>query len=171
MSERDGGGERFEERLRALARGIGQSVERVVNGDVDRDRIADQIRMGGDRVRELAEFAGRWVTDVVEGSDARSSSRPEPGVAGDRRLPPGGPDPRDLPTEEQGLALGALDSGRWKVAPGTDELISDGEGANPSDRVGLVSELRARDWIGPSGEVTFLGRAALRRWQESTRPD
>jgi len=67
--------------------------------------------------------------------------------------------------------LGALDSGRWKVAPGTDELISDGEGANPSDRVGLVSELRARDWIGPSGEVTFLGRAALRRWQESTRPD
>ena len=92
VSDGDHGGESFEERLRALARGIGQSVERVVNGDVDRDRIADQIRMGGDRVRELAEFAGRWVTDVVEGSDARSSSRPEPGVAGDRRLPDVGGD-------------------------------------------------------------------------------
>ena len=31
-------------------------------------------------------------------------------------------------------------------------------------RVGLVGELRARDWINAEGEVTLVGRNALRRW-------
>jgi hypothetical protein len=73
-----------------------------------------------------------------------------------------------VPTEEQGLALSALESGRWKVAPGTNELSSDGEGPNPRDAVGLVGELRARDWIAAGGEITLVGRDALRRWLEST---
>jgi hypothetical protein len=75
-----------------------------------------------------------------------------------------------VPSEQQGLALSALDSGRWRVEPGTNELISDGEGPSPSGRVGLVGELRARDWITASGEVTLLGRDALRRWEDSTNP-
>jgi len=168
VSDGDHGGESFEERLRALARNVGESVERVA-GNVDADDVANRIGMAGDRVRDLTEFAGRWLKDLVQDSGARNSS-PVVARTGDRRLGPAGPDPRDLPTEEQGLALGALDSGRWKVEPGTDELISDGEGTNPSERVGLVSELRARDWISAGGEVTFLGRAALRRWQEGTAP-
>ena len=169
MSDGDHGGESFEERLRALAREVGESVERVT-GNVDRDEVADRIAMGGDRLRELAEFAGRWFKDVVGDPDARGSLRSEHAVAnpGDGQLRLTGPDPRDLPTEDQGLALSALDSGRWKVQPGTDELISDGEETHPAGRVGLVSELRGRDWITADGEVTFLGRAALRRWQEST---
>jgi len=119
--------------------------------------------MAGDRVRDLAEFTGRWLEHQVGDRDARSPARA-------RRLRFGGPDPRDLPTEEQGLALSALDSGRWKVEAGTSELISDGEGPAPSERLGLVSELRVRDWITAGGEVTLLGRAALRRWEESTAP-
>ena len=79
-----------------------------------------------------------------------------------------GPHPLDIPTEEQGLALSALESGRWQVEPGTNELISEGEGPSPSERVGLVGELRARDWIDAGGGVTRLGRDALRRWRDST---
>ena len=75
-----------------------------------------------------------------------------------------------MPTEEQGLALSAMESGRWQVEPGTNELISNGEGPGPSKRVGLVSELRARDWIAAGGEVTLLGRDALGRWRDSTNP-
>jgi hypothetical protein len=160
MSEGDSGSSNFEERLRALIRELGQSVERVAGG-VDGDEIADRISMGGDRVRELAELAGRWLKDQAE-----------PGVphTSDARLRIGGPDPRDTPTEEQGLALSALDSGRWKVEPGSNELTAEGDGPDPSVRVGLVSEMRARDWITAGGEVTLLGRAALQRWEEGTTP-
>ena len=128
--------------------------------------------MGGERMKELAEFAGRWLNDQVLAPDARSSARaaqadPDGGDS-DPRL--GGPHPLDVPTEEQGLALSALESGRWQVEPGTNELISDGEGPSPSERIGLVSELRARDWIAADGKVTLLGRDALRRWRDSTNP-
>ncbi len=64
-----------------------------------------------------------------------------------------------------GRPLTAADARR-----GTNELISDGEVPSPSERVGLVSELRARDWIAAGGEVTLLGRDALRRWRDSTNP-
>jgi hypothetical protein len=161
MSDGDRGGESFEEKLRAFARELGQSVERVT-GNVDVDEIADRIDTGGDRVRELTGFAGRWLQDLADDPAARGTAP--------RQLRRAGPDPRDLPTEEQGLALGALDSGRWKVEPETDELISEGEEPKPIERPGLVGELRTRDWITADGEVTFLGRAALRRWQKSTTP-
>ena len=168
MSEGDPDREGFE-KLLALAREVGQSLERVA-GQLDLDEIADRIGMGGERIKELAEFTGQWLNDQLQKPDARSSAR-----AGQRALERvmagrAGPHPLDLPTEEQALVLSALDSGRWKVEPGTDELISAGEGPNPSERVGVVSELRARDWIAASGEVTVLGRAALERWQESSRP-
>jgi hypothetical protein len=171
VSEGDRGGESFDERFRALVRELGQSVERVA-GQIDGDEIADRIGMGGERVREWAEFAGRWLKDQGQDPAARRAARAEQAGqdTGEGRSRLAGPHPRDLPTEEQGLALSALHSGRWKVEPGTNELISDGEGPNPSERVGIVSELRARDWITASGEVTLLGRAALRRWEESAAP-
>ena len=171
VSEGDPGRESFEEKLRALAREVSRSVERAA-GRLDLDEIADRIGMGGERVKELAEFAGQWLNDQVLAPNARSSARaaqadPD-GQDGGLRL--AGPHPLDLPTEEQGLALSALQSGRWQVEPGTNELISDGEGPSPSERVGLVSELRARDWIAAGGGVTPLGRDALRRWRDSTNP-
>jgi hypothetical protein len=167
VSQGDGGNGSFEDKLRALARQVGQSVERL-SGPLDVDEIADRIDMGAERVRELAEFAGRWLQGQAQDPSAGPPSG-DPDSSGGRQLL-GGPHPLDAPTEEQGLALSALDSGRWKVEPGTNELVADGEGPHPSQRVDLVSELRARDWINASGAVTMLGRAALRRWEESAAP-
>ena len=72
-----------------------------------------------------------------------------------------------MPTAEQGRALAALDSGRWSVEPGTSALASHGDGPGPSDALGLVRELRVRDWIDAEGEVTLVGRHALQRWLET----
>ena len=69
-----------------------------------------------------------------------------------------------MPTDDQGRALAALDSGRWTVEPGTSALSSSGDGPGPSDALGLVLELRVRDWIDADGEVTLAGHAALQRW-------
>jgi hypothetical protein len=76
----------------------------------------------------------------------------------------------DLPTEEQGAALAALDSGRWTVEPGTEMLTSRGQGPGPSDALGLVRELRARDWIAQDGQITRAGRRALDRWLDASAP-
>jgi hypothetical protein len=123
--------------------------------------------MPGDRVRELADFAGQLLAGAAGGG-----ARPDPEWApdsakGKERGRLSGPHPLDTPTEEQGLALSALDSGRWRVEPGSNELISEGHGPGPSDPLGLVGELRARDWVAAGGEVTLVGRDALRRWMES----
>jgi hypothetical protein len=69
-----------------------------------------------------------------------------------------------MPSDDQGRALAALDSGRWTVEPGTSALAARGDGPGPSDALGLVRELRVRDWIDADGEVTLAGHAALRRW-------
>ena len=74
------------------------------------------------------------------------------------------PHPLDLPTEEQGIALAALESRRWMVEPGTDALAARGGGPGPSDALGIVRELRVRDWLGADGEITLVGRRALSRW-------
>ena len=78
-----------------------------------------------------------------------------------------GPHPLDQPTDEQGLALAALDSGRWIIEPGTDALAAKGEGPGPSDALGIVRELRVRDWIAADGELTLTGQRALSRWLEA----
>jgi hypothetical protein len=155
----------FEERLRAIAEEISQSLERAVE-QLDLDEIADRIGISGERVREFADLAGQWLSDQIGSSGAEWPPRrpaDEP-VSGESSSRSSGPHPLDLPNDEQGLALSALDSGRWRVDPGTDELIPVGDGPSPSQPVGLVSELRARDWIAPSGEVTMVGRDALKRW-------
>lgn len=179
----------FEEKIRAIFKEVSQSIEQAAE-NIDLDEIADRLGVSSERFRFFAESAGQWLTgqfqehdlhgddghehdvrprdehdvqehDVdVRATDASATAKP--------RARRGGPHPRDVPTEEQGLALSALESGRWKVAPGTNELSSGGEGPDPDDAVGLVGELRARDWIAASGEVTLVGRDALRRWLEST---
>jgi hypothetical protein len=75
-----------------------------------------------------------------------------------------GPHPLDFPTADQGLALAALESGRWRLEPGTSALAVHGEGPGPSDALGLVRELRVRDWMSADGELTQAGRSALGRW-------
>ncbi len=161
----------LEARLRAIAEEIGGSLERVV-GQLDLDEIAERVGMSGERARELAELAGQWLSDQFQPPEGGSPPRQPPADApsADRSSRLEGPHPLDVPTDEQGLALSALDSGRWKVDPGTEELIQVGGGPSPSQPVGLVGELRARDWIAASGEVTLVGREAVKRWLARAHP-
>jgi len=97
----------------------------------------------------------------------RRVAGPGPTVAKSDPLEGAGPHPLDVPTEDQGLALAALNSGRWAVEPGTGTLTAHGEGPAPCAVLGLVRELRVRDWIMPDGELTVAGRYALTRWLDS----
>ena len=146
----------LEAKLRAIAEEFRGSLARAVE-QLDSSEIAERLGISGERGRELADLAAQWLSQQFGGSEASWSRRE-------------GPHPLDVPTEEQGLALSALDSGRWKVDPGTEELIPVGSGPTPSQPVGLVGELRARDWIARSGEVTLIGRDALTRWLGRPNP-
>jgi hypothetical protein len=167
MSGRDD--ESFEKKVRAIATELGRSVERAVKS-IDLDEIARQIEIGGERLRELTDSTGRWISDRLSEPEAHDAARTqdlEPETAA-RTPPVAGPHPLDVPSDEQGRALSALDSGRRRVDPGTDVLVAGGDEASPTDPGGLVGELRARDWIAANGEVTLLGREALKRWSEGS---
>jgi hypothetical protein len=167
MSEGDPDHGSFEERVREFARELSRSVERM--SDFDIDQIAEAVGVDPARAREFADSAGQWLAARIEtlGDDVREWSEQPREAMADETLRRGGPHPLDLPTEEQGLALSALDSGRWTVEPGSNVLTTSGEGPEPVDPMGLVGELRARDWIGADGGVTAVGRKALARWMDS----
>jgi hypothetical protein len=174
MSEHDS----FEDRLRAVADQIGQSLRRI--SEVDLEQLADSYGIDAERARAYADAVGQWLSDhvpsdephfdqnrygdldstVSAGFDALLAQDPGPGQP--TKKP--GPHPLDLPLDRQGLALSALDSGRWTARPGTDQLVGTGEGPPPPDAGSLVSELRARDWITANGALTQVGRHALDRW-------
>ena len=168
MSADNEGQDSFEEKVRAIAREFSRSIERVVQGDLE--QIAEAIGVDPVRATEWVDSAVGWVRAQTEGlSDEVAVWGAElagqvPSAEPPRRP---GPHPMDLPTGEQGLALAALDSGRWRVGPGSHALVANGDGSAPSDALGLVGELRARDWIGADGEVTLVGRHALSRWLDT----
>ncbi len=170
----------FQEWLREVAEQIGRSVERL--SEVDLDELAAQYRVDSERARAFADAAGRWLTGNMFGQSRESASdRPGPwpgetpfGPRASAPTPPG-PHPLDVPSEWQGLALSALDSGRWTVRGGSNQLTGTGEGVTPpDDAADLVGELRARDWITSDGTLTVVGHAALARWcrraEEPTPP-
>jgi hypothetical protein len=169
MSEGDPGNESFEERVRSIARELSRSVERMAQFDID--EIAHSIGVDPVRAREWIDTAGRWLSGQAEslGDDVASWGAAQRGdVADDDAQRNAGPHPLDLPTGEQGRALAALDSGRWTVEPGSDVIVHQREGPAPSDTLGLVGELRARDWIGADGKVTQVGHHALSRWLDAS---
>lgn len=165
MSGDNGHGESFEAGLRRLAEQVSRSVERL--GGLEPDDIAQAMGVDLDRAREFVDRAGHWLNDQAE-IFAHGAVLWVGGLGAaalDRDTPRGvGPHPLDLPTPAQGLALSALDSGRWSVEPGSHELMIRGDGPAPADTAGLVGELRARDWIDARGEITLVGHDALRRW-------
>lgn len=164
--------ENFEETLRSIARELGRSVERAVDG-VNLDEFAEAVGVDPDLAREWAESAGSWLRAQAENVGDEVTfriGRPRRSVSGEDPLRGAAPHPLDLPTEEQGVALAALDSGRWTVEPGTDSLAAKGEGPGPSDALGIVRELRVRDWISATGELTLVGHYALSRWLDATTP-
>jgi hypothetical protein len=171
VTDEDAEHESFEERVRSIARELSRSVERVTQ--LDMDELAEAVGVDPERAREWIDNAGRWFSAQAEslGGDVASwGPRPRDVAKDEHRSHGGGPHPLDLPTRDQGLALAALDSGRWTVEPGSNVIETHGEGHDPSDAMGLVGELRARDWVAADGTVTLAGRHALGRWLEAATP-
>lgn len=142
----------FEDSLRAMAQNIGDSLRRLAGQDFDFDEV---VRSTGLDPEEAKRWAGEWLHAHRGAPAGPSTEDPLRGA---------GPHPLDLPTEEQGVALAALESGRWSVEPGTSMLVAHGEGPAPKDALGLVRELRVRDWLDGEGALTLAGRHALTRW-------
>jgi hypothetical protein len=167
----------FEARLRAIAEEISRSVQRISEGDME--ELSQRYGVDVERARAFADAAGRWLNDrfaagdplfgdVQRADDDSPVSPVSPDVRGSETSGPQpgsgpGPHPLDLPTGQQGLALSALDSGRWTVRPGSNQLAGTGVGVGPvpSD---VIGDLRARDWITADGTLTLVGRHALGRW-------
>jgi hypothetical protein len=175
MSDDDPNRNSFEDVMRALADEVTRAVERISQIDVDEiartagadaERARHWIDDLGRRLREQADAVVNTSFGAPEREDPRASPHPGPAAhrAADDPLREAGPHPLDLPTADQGLALAALDSGRWRLEPGTSALAVRGDGPGPSDALGLVRELRVRDWMSAGGEITVVGRHALGRW-------
>ncbi len=185
--------ESFEDRLRAIADEVSKSVQRI--SEVDMDELSQRYGIDAERARAFADAAGQWLNERFSGGDPLFGDTQKPAESRVRDSMPEdldldgataakaeqaetssapGPHPLDLPSEQQGLALSALDSGRWTVRPGNSQLAGTGTGADPrpSD---VVGELRARDWITADGTLTLVGRHALGRWShaagESASPE
>ena len=169
---------RFEDIARALAEEVGRAVERL--SEIDVDAIARNAGAEAEGARRFVDEVGRWlreqgdaVAEAASGaaeawSAEAASAGPAPGrPVSEDPLRSAGPHPLDQPTADQGLALAALDSGRWRLEPGTSALAVHGEGPGPSDALGLVRELRVRDWMSADGELTLTGRKALGRWLDA----
>ena len=179
MSDADPERNSFEDVARALAEEVSRAIERL--SEIDVDEIARAASAEGERARRWIDDLGRWLReqgdatgDAPHGASEAWEHGPAPPDRSARDRPTGedplrhaGPHPLDLPTADQGLALAALDSGRWGVEPGTSALAVHGEGPGPSDALGLVRELRVRDWMTADGEITLAGRNALRRWLDA----
>ena len=151
MPDDDPDGRSFEDVARALADEVNRAVERL--SAIDLDDIARAANEEADRARLWIEDLARSLTHI--GAPAPSS--------GDGPAPPAGPHPLAMPSSEQGVALAALESGRWKVESGT---LTVHDGAGPSDPLGLLRELRVSDWVTADGELTVTGSKALARWSE-----
>jgi hypothetical protein len=152
----------FEEAAREIAEEVRRSIERASRADPE--EIARAAGVDPDRVREWVETAGEWLQSQFAGAAGRRHPQRGPAPSGEDLLRRAEPHPLDVPTSEQGTALAALDSGRWTLEPGTTALRVRGGGPGPRDALGLVRELRDRDWIDADGAVTLAGRHALGRW-------
>ena len=164
-------GKSFEEALREIADEVQRGIQRFQAGDFE--DVARTYGVDADRAKRFVDGAGEWLRAQADnlGGMAYPPSAPtpapkpaKPSTNWDAAMSGAGPDPLDIPTDEQGRALAALDSGRWTIEPGTSMLTAHGEGPGPSDALGLVRELRVRDWIDGNGDVTLVGQAALSRW-------
>jgi hypothetical protein len=133
----------LEDIARELADDVHRAVERL--SEIDLDDIARATS-------EEAERARRWIEDL-----ARSVVQ----TGEDAPAHPSAPHPLAMPTPEQGVALAALESGRWRIESGT---FSVHDGPGPSDPLRLLRELRVSDWVTADGELTLTGRKALARW-------
>jgi hypothetical protein len=138
-------GRSFEDVARALADEVHEAVERL--SAIDLDDIARTASKEAERARH-------WIEHLA-------SSLAQTGDPGDPPVQHASPHPLATPTPEQGVALAALESGRWRIESGTF-TVHDGPG--PSEPLALLRELRVSDWVTADGQLTLSGRRALARW-------
>jgi len=151
MSDDEADGRSFEDVARALADEVNRAVERLSRIDLD-----DIARAAN----EEAESALRWIEDLARSLTQTGDAAMRPD---DAPVQHAGPHPLAMPTAEQGVALAALESGRWRIESGT-LTVHDGPG--PSDPLGMLRALRVSDWVAADGALTLTGRKALARWLE-----
>ena len=175
MSDDDTPRNSFEDALRAIGDEVTRAVDRL--SEMDLDDVARSVGVDPQQARGWIDDAGSWLRQQADAFDPSafdaatfraswtSSTPAEPPITDS--LGDAGPHPLDLPTAQQGRALAALDSGRWAIEPGTSALTARGEGPAPQDALGLVRELRVRDWLDVDGHLTLAGRAALARWLDA----
>jgi len=176
MSEDEPDRNSFEDIARVLDDEVSRAMERL--SEIDVEELARTASAEAERARHWVEELGGWLREQgdalgnapfggwdVPSRPSAPSSPPAPRA--EDPLRDAGPDPLDLPTAGQGRALAALDSGRWRIEPGTSAMSVSGEGPGPSDALGLVRELRVRDWLSAEGEITLAGRNALMRWLDA----
>ena len=168
MSESDPNDDGLEARLRWFAQQISRSVEHLEELDIS--FLARAAGVDADRAREWLDEAKQWIASQADNVASEAGSRfgdlfDAATQAPDAPASPG-PHPLDVPTEAQGKALSAIDSGRWSVEPGSHVIVGNADGPAPADALDLVGELRARDWINADGAVTVIGHNALTRWVE-----
>ncbi len=179
MSDEDMPRKSFEDALRAISQEVTRAVDRL--SEMDLDDVARSVGVDPEQARGWIDEAGTWLRDQADSFDpsafdaagfraswtSSSSSEPAGSAPATDPLGDAGPHPLDQPTAQQGQALAALDSGRWTIEPGTSALAARGEGPAPHDALGLVRELRVRDWLDGDGHLTLTGRAALARWLDA----
>lgn len=151
MPDDEPDGRSFEDVARALADEVHEAVERL--STIDLDDIARAANQEAERARHWIEHLTRSLAQT--GDTARSPEDPPARHAG--------PHPLAMPSAEQGVALAALESGRWRIESGT---FSVHDGSGPSEPLALLRELRVSDWVTADGKLTLSGRRALGRWLE-----
>src|SRR5687767_2183043 len=118
----DFGRKNFEDLLRTIADEVSRSADDIARmTGVDPDQAKRWIDGAGEWLREQAEGAMPQPAPQRPAEETRPAGSPP---AADDPLNNAGPNPLDVPTAEQGLALAALDSGRWTIEPGTSALTS-----------------------------------------------
>ena len=150
-------------------REVSGSIEWAVQADLD--EVAAALGVDLARARELAESAVEWLRAQAEGlgDDGTSWSGARRGgpVGQDPSSRPG-PHPLGLPTAEQGRALAAVDSGRWKVEPRQRRALKlttkrPGQVRPPGSSMSCA----LRNWITANCQLTLAGRHALSRWLDT----
>ena len=79
-----------------------------------------------------------------------------------------GPDPLDTPTDDQGRALAALDSGRWTVEPGTSALAAQAAAPARATRSAWCASCACATGSTPTARSPWSGTRALQRWLAPT---